>query len=86
MPVYFQHDSGPLCAPYGTNRKEAEDGNYIMFASATMGDKPNNDDFSVCSLDNITRVLDAVLNERYGKVNCFQSKTNVPINNCNTIT
>ncbi|PVD36306.1 hypothetical protein C0Q70_03285 [Pomacea canaliculata] len=69
------HDSGPLCAPYGTNRKEAEDGNYIMFASATMGDKPNNDDFSVCSLDNITRVLDAVLNERYGKVNCFQKST-----------
>lgn len=69
------HDSGTLCAPYGTDRKEAEDGNYIMFASATMGDKPNNDDFSICSLDNITRVLDAVLNERYGKVNCFQKST-----------
>ena len=48
-----------------------------MFASATMGDKANNDDFSTCSLDNITRVLDAVLNERYGKVNCFQSKLNL---------
>ena len=47
-----------------------------MFASATMGDKANNDDFSTCSLDNITRVLDAVLNERYGKVNCFQSELN----------
>ncbi|KAK7095891.1 hypothetical protein V1264_005248 [Littorina saxatilis] len=68
------HDSGPSCAPYGTNRKEAEEGNYIMFASATMGDKPNNDDFSICSLDNVTRVLDAVLNQRYGKVNCFESK------------
>ena len=70
-----QHDSGPTCAPYGTNRQEAEEGNYIMFASATMGDKANNDNFSTCSLDNITRVLEAVLNQRYGKVNCFQSES-----------
>ncbi|KAL8558282.1 hypothetical protein ACOMHN_063976 [Nucella lapillus] len=69
------HDSGSTCAPYGTSHQEAEEGNYIMFASATMGDKANNDDFSRCSLDNITRVLDAVLNERYGKVNCFQKST-----------
>ena len=45
-----------------------------MFASATMGDKSHNDDFSMCSLDNVTRVLDAVLTERHGKVNCFQSE------------
>ncbi|KAK6184973.1 hypothetical protein SNE40_007309 [Patella caerulea] len=65
------HDSGPECAPYGTTNPDASNGNYIMFASATMGDKKNNDYFSVCSKDNITRVLDAVNNEREGKINCF---------------
>ncbi|ESP01850.1 hypothetical protein LOTGIDRAFT_138941 [Lottia gigantea] len=69
------HDTGVECAPYGTSDPQAAMGNYIMFSSATMGDKDNNDNFSKCSKDNITRVLDAVINKNNGKVNCFQSST-----------
>ncbi|KAK3787925.1 hypothetical protein RRG08_020372 [Elysia crispata] len=70
------HDQGDECAPFGTGEVNAQDGNYIMFASATMGDRPNNDDFSVCSRDNITLLLHAVVNEQKGKKNCFKpSKT-----------
>ncbi|XP_048251257.1 disintegrin and metalloproteinase domain-containing protein 10-like isoform X1 [Haliotis rufescens] len=67
------HDKGPTCAPYGTSQPDASQGNYIMFASATLGDKNHNDEFSTCSRDNITRVLDAVVNKRYSKINCFNS-------------
>ena len=45
-----------------------------MYASATSGDRPNNNQFSGCSKDNITKVLDAVFNERFSKVNCFEAK------------
>ncbi|CAL1539676.1 unnamed protein product, partial [Lymnaea stagnalis] len=70
------HDQGDECAPFGTNQPLAEDGNYIMFASATMGDRPNNDHFSICSKDNITRLLHVIFNELSGKRNCFKpSKT-----------
>ncbi|BFZ13576.1 hypothetical protein BsWGS_16615 [Bradybaena similaris] len=70
------HDQGADCAPFGTEKENAQDGNYIMFASATMGDRPNNDDFSICSKDNITRLLHVVVNELNGKRNCFKpSKT-----------
>ncbi|XP_046543732.1 disintegrin and metalloproteinase domain-containing protein 10-like isoform X2 [Haliotis rubra] len=67
------HDKGPTCAPYGTSEPDASSGNYIMFASATLGDKDHNDEFSTCSRDNITRVLDAVVNKRYSKIDCFNS-------------
>lgn len=40
------------------------DGNYIMFASATSGDKKNNAQFSRCSINNITLVLNEVLQQR----------------------
>uniref|UniRef100_A0A8R1TWT5 ADAM10 endopeptidase n=2 Tax=Onchocerca TaxID=6281 RepID=A0A8R1TWT5_ONCVO len=40
------------------------DGNYIMFASATSGDKKNNAQFSNCSIANITLVLTEVLQQR----------------------
>ncbi|VDN00825.1 unnamed protein product [Thelazia callipaeda] len=40
------------------------DGNYIMFASATSGDKKNNAQFSNCSISNITLVLTEVLQQR----------------------
>ncbi|XP_071138288.1 disintegrin and metalloproteinase domain-containing protein 10-like [Mytilus edulis] len=66
------HDSGTLCAPYGTSAVDAELGNYIMNDGSTTGNKNNNDKFSPCSKDNITRVMDAVFNGRYGKRNCFQ--------------
>ncbi|XP_048748710.2 disintegrin and metalloproteinase domain-containing protein 10-like isoform X3 [Ostrea edulis] len=65
------HDDGQECAPYGTGSSGSNNGNYIMFASATQGNLANNDDFSPCSKDNITYVIDAVSNSRNGKVNCF---------------
>ncbi|GAB1599513.1 disintegrin and metalloproteinase domain-containing protein 10 isoform X2 [Argonauta hians] len=67
------HDKSVECAPYGSSEKDANDGNYIMYASATSGDKKHNSMFSPCSKDNITRVLDAVINKRNGKRNCFVS-------------
>ncbi|VDI57755.1 disintegrin and metalloproteinase domain-containing protein 10 [Mytilus galloprovincialis] len=67
------HDNGQLCAPYGTGASDAGQGNYIMYASATKGNQPHNDEFSPCSKDNMTRVMDAVFNGRYGKKNCFQN-------------
>ena len=42
-----------------------------MFASATSGDHFNNNKFSPCSIGNMTLVIDAVLNQQNGKVNCF---------------
>ncbi|CAJ0572882.1 unnamed protein product, partial [Mesorhabditis spiculigera] len=63
-------------------------GNFIMFASATSGDKPNNAKFSSCSINNISSVLNVVLASvpidptKYSgpvgpltKRNCFQERT-----------
>ncbi|KAL7072006.1 hypothetical protein ACQ4LE_008410 [Meloidogyne hapla] len=53
------------------------DGNFIMFASATSGDKPNNSKFSQCSIANISEVLFEVLGQSPKsftlgrKKNCF---------------
>ncbi|KAK3094401.1 hypothetical protein FSP39_001269 [Pinctada imbricata] len=66
------HDSGQQCAPYGTSQPNANQGNYIMFASATQGNREHNDEFSVCSKDNMTRVIQAVTGQSNGKVNCFE--------------
>ncbi|KAK2704523.1 disintegrin and metalloproteinase domain-containing protein 10-like [Artemia franciscana] len=57
------HDYPVSCRPGG------QGGNYIMFASATSGDKPNNSKFSICSVGNISQVLDAVHEGK--KKNCF---------------
>ncbi|KAL4708304.1 hypothetical protein ACJJTC_007710, partial [Scirpophaga incertulas] len=57
------HDYPSECRPGGTA------GNYIMFASATSGDRPNNSRFSACSVGNISAVLDAVRDGR--KRNCL---------------
>jgi len=57
------HDFPVECRPGGAR------GNFIMFASATSGDRENNNKFSPCSLQNISAVLDAVVDER--KHNCF---------------
>lgn len=57
------HDYPPECRPGGPN------GNFIMFASATSGDRPNNSKFSSCSIGNISNVLDAI--EENKKRNCF---------------
>ncbi|XP_069703411.1 disintegrin and metalloproteinase domain-containing protein 10 isoform X1 [Periplaneta americana] len=57
------HDYPPECRPGGLN------GNFIMFASATSGDRPNNSKFSSCSIGNISNVLDAIEDNK--KRNCF---------------
>uniref|UniRef100_A0A915L4L2 Peptidase M12B domain-containing protein n=1 Tax=Romanomermis culicivorax TaxID=13658 RepID=A0A915L4L2_ROMCU len=49
------HDFPASCQP------GSPEGNYIMFASATSGDKPNNAKFSPCSVANISAVLKEVL-------------------------
>lgn len=61
----MQHDYPADCRPGGLN------GNFIMFASATSGDRPNNSKFSVCSVRNISSVLDAI--EENKKRNCFSA-------------
>ena len=63
------NDKGSVCAPYGTSGPNSEQGNYIMFDGSISGDRENNDKFSVCSRDNIARVLDHVLHSP-GR-NCF---------------
>jgi hypothetical protein len=48
-----------------------DDGNYIMFARATSGDKKNNRNFSPCSLKSIKPVLMA---KARGPKGCFKGK------------
>ena len=50
------------CVPGG------EDGNYIMYARATSGDRNNNKKFSPCSLRSISQVLSA---KALGPKGCF---------------
>ncbi|XP_022900053.2 disintegrin and metalloproteinase domain-containing protein 10 isoform X1 [Onthophagus taurus] len=57
------HDYPSDCRPGG------QTGNFIMFASATSGDRPNNSKFSTCSVGNISMVLDAIEDSK--KKNCF---------------
>lgn len=71
FPFYFgfvlfhgQHDP-EMCTPGG------EDGNYIMFARATSGDKKNNNKFSPCSLRAIEPVLNSKARSSKG---CFTGK------------
>ncbi|XP_076451236.1 disintegrin and metalloproteinase domain-containing protein 10-like [Babylonia areolata] len=52
------HDTGSdLCAPFGTSAKNADDGNYIMYPFAISGRRRNNVHFSPCSRDNISRII-----------------------------
>ncbi|XP_058062268.1 disintegrin and metalloproteinase domain-containing protein 10, partial [Anopheles bellator] len=59
------HDYPAECRPGGNN------GNFIMFASATSGVRLNNGKFSPCSVRNISNVLDAI--DESKKRNCFQA-------------
>ncbi|MEE6502951.1 hypothetical protein FKM82_004689 [Ascaphus truei] len=60
------HDSGSECTPgESKNLGFKENGNFIMYARATSGDKLNNNKFSICSVRNISQVLDKKRN------NCF---------------
>ncbi|KAJ7986135.1 hypothetical protein DPEC_G00347650 [Dallia pectoralis] len=53
------HDSGTECTPGESKAPEKkEQGNYIMYARATSGDKLNNNRFSLCSIRNISHVLE----------------------------
>ncbi|XP_064192462.1 disintegrin and metalloproteinase domain-containing protein 10-like isoform X2 [Anguilla rostrata] len=53
------HDSGTECTPGESKSQDLKErGNYIMYARATSGDKLNNNRFSICSVRNITQVLD----------------------------
>uniref|UniRef100_A0AAQ5Z773 Disintegrin and metalloproteinase domain-containing protein 10 n=1 Tax=Amphiprion ocellaris TaxID=80972 RepID=A0AAQ5Z773_AMPOC len=52
------HDSGIECTPGESKLQDKkEQGNYIMYARATSGDKLNNNKFSICSIRNISAVL-----------------------------
>ena len=63
---FWQHDSGTECTPgESKNLGQKENGNYIMYARATSGDKLNNNKFSLCSIRNISQVLEKKRN------NCF---------------
>jgi len=55
-------EADKACVPGG------EDGNYIMFARATSGDKYNNKQFSPCSLKSINKVLQV---KARGPKGCF---------------
>ncbi|XP_076853321.1 disintegrin and metalloproteinase domain-containing protein 10 isoform X2 [Brachyhypopomus gauderio] len=53
------HDSGSDCTPGESKAQDKKErGNYIMYARATSGDKFNNNKFSICSIRNISQVLD----------------------------
>ncbi|XP_062845480.1 disintegrin and metalloproteinase domain-containing protein 10 isoform X2 [Trichomycterus rosablanca] len=53
------HDSGSECTPGESSTTDMKErGNYIMYARATSGDKLNNNKFSICSIRNISQVLD----------------------------
>ncbi|XP_042264262.1 disintegrin and metalloproteinase domain-containing protein 10 [Thunnus maccoyii] len=52
------HDSGIECTPGESKLQDKkEKGNYIMYSRATSGDKLNNNKFSICSIRNISAVL-----------------------------
>ncbi|XP_031138367.1 disintegrin and metalloproteinase domain-containing protein 10-like [Sander lucioperca] len=60
------HDSGSECTPgESKSQDKKEKGNYIMYARATSGDKLNNNKFSICSVRNISQVLEKK------RSNCF---------------
>ncbi|KAM8877693.1 disintegrin and metalloproteinase domain-containing protein 10-like [Synchiropus picturatus] len=52
------HDAGPECTPgESSDLLLKAKGNFIMYSKATSGDKPNNNKFSVCSIQYISDVL-----------------------------
>lgn len=58
------HDFPVDCRPGGPQ------GNFIMYSSATSGERSNNNKFSSCSIRNISSVLHAILSAE--KDNCFE--------------
>lgn len=74
MQFCFQHDNKGDCYHFGTSDPNSEEGNYLMYESATQGNLPNNVKFSNCSSEKIAFFIDNVVNERNGKVDCFTGK------------
>lgn len=70
---HCQHDSGSECTPgESKSQDKKEKGNYIMYARATSGDKLNNNKFSLCSIRNISQVLEKKRNNCFvGTFYCF---------------
>ncbi|PIK52447.1 putative disintegrin and metalloproteinase domain-containing protein 10 isoform X1 [Apostichopus japonicus] len=62
-------DGDRLCAPGGS------EGNFLMFAHASSGDLPNNNDFSSCSEANISRVL----NTMGSRTNCLVERGSITL-------
>ncbi|PAA69860.1 hypothetical protein BOX15_Mlig013340g1, partial [Macrostomum lignano] len=65
------HDDG-MTPSRAECQPTADQGNYIMFSSATTGDLPNNKQFSQCSRESIGTLLYYVVNARNGKQNCLR--------------
>ena len=59
------HDFPADCRPGGPQ------GNFIMYSSATSGERSNNNKFSLCSIRNISSVLHSILSAD-SKDNCFE--------------
>uniref|UniRef100_A0A183B3M1 Disintegrin domain-containing protein n=1 Tax=Echinostoma caproni TaxID=27848 RepID=A0A183B3M1_9TREM len=58
------HDNEHQSEPYGCLPSPGDPrGNYIMFSSATNGDKENNHKFSRCSSDSIARFINHLSND-----------------------
>ena len=72
MFINLQHDpdNNDVCTPGG------DSGNYIMYAYATSGEQTNNDDFSSCSVDSISPVLET---KARGTDGCFVRKSTTTI-------
>ncbi|XP_037520731.2 disintegrin and metalloproteinase domain-containing protein 10-like [Rhipicephalus sanguineus] len=60
-----QHDP-PECIPGGSV------GNFLMFASASQGTMRNNRRFSMCSIGDISAILEQMLSEHGTRANCLQ--------------
>ncbi|XP_050035653.2 disintegrin and metalloproteinase domain-containing protein 10-like [Dermacentor andersoni] len=65
-PLPSQHDKGSICEPEGAA------GKFLMYESATKGDRPNNGRFSPCSIGNISAILVPVFKGQSTRENCFQ--------------
>ncbi|XP_037574447.2 disintegrin and metalloproteinase domain-containing protein 10 [Dermacentor silvarum] len=60
------HDKGRICDPVGP------EGKFLMYESATKGDRPNNDRFSPCSIGNISAILLPFFKGELPREICFQ--------------
>eukprot|EP00105_Crassostrea_gigas_P005864 XP_011419607.1 PREDICTED: disintegrin and metalloproteinase domain-containing protein 10-like [Crassostrea gigas] len=64
------HDNDCDSYYFGTSNPNPEEGYYLMYG-LLQGNLPNNAKFSNCSSEKIAFLIDEVVNERNGKVNCL---------------